>query len=288
MNKVALKFSGHESFNCRQIWLKKGFDFIKNGSNIKSPKAVVELGVGKNMVSSIQHWLFAFGIITEDKNTSKLGEFVFGDSGVDPFLEDPVTLWLLHYYLIKSNYASIYNFFFNVFKNENIEFTMQSLLNALIQKCEVENYNFTTNTLQRDIIVFLRNYLKSEKKEKNLEDEYSGIFISNNIIERVGKTEKDYFRVVINERSEIPSEIVLFLILDIFHDYDSISFYEVLNYKNSVGNCFLMNEDGLYQKIIAIQEMNSNIVFKEDAGIKEIQIKNKIDKWEILREYYAK
>lgn len=283
-----LKFSGHESFNCRQIWLKKGLDFLKNGGNFNNPEAVVELGVGKNMVTSIQYWLQAFGIIQGDKTPSQFGEFIFGENGIDSFLENPATLWLLHYRIIKSNYASIYNYFFNAFKNENIEFSTQSLLTALNQKCELENYNSTEKTLQRDITVFLKNYLKSNKKEKNLDDEYSGIFISNNIIERIGKTEKDNYRVVINERLEIPIEIVLFLILDLFPDSDSISFYDVLNKKNSIGNCFLINEDGFYQKILAIQNIYSNIIFKEDAGIKEIQIKNKIDKWEILREYYAK
>ena len=283
-----LKFSGHESFNCRQIWLKKGFDFIKEGGKFNAPDAVIKLGVGKNMVSSIQHWLLAFGIIQGDKKTTNFSELILGDNGFDPFLENPATLWLLHYRLVSTNYASIYNYFFNEFKNENIEFTTNSLLTSLIQKCELENYNLTNNTLQRDINVFLRNYLKSEKNEKNLEDEYSGIFISNNMIEKVNKAGNDNFRVIINERTEIPIEIVLFLILDIFHDYDSISFYDILNNKNSVGNCFLINEDGFYQKILAIQDKYPNIVFKEDSGIKEIQIKSKIDKWEILREYYAK
>ena len=24
-------FSGHDSFHCRQLWLKKGFDYVKEG-----------------------------------------------------------------------------------------------------------------------------------------------------------------------------------------------------------------------------------------------------------------
>ena len=42
-------FSGHESFPCKSLWLKKGYDFIVHGNNFSSPDAVIQLGVGKNM-----------------------------------------------------------------------------------------------------------------------------------------------------------------------------------------------------------------------------------------------
>lgn len=59
---MALKytFSGHESFPCKSLWLKKGFDFCQQGGSFSSPQAVVSLGVGKNMVTSINYWMKAF------------------------------------------------------------------------------------------------------------------------------------------------------------------------------------------------------------------------------------
>ena len=54
-------FSGHESFHCRSLWLKKGYDFLNNGYAFNSPDAVVHLGVGKNMVAAIRFWMKAFG-----------------------------------------------------------------------------------------------------------------------------------------------------------------------------------------------------------------------------------
>lgn len=56
-------FSGHDSFQCRQLWLKKGYDYVQEGKNFNDEDAVVQLGVGKNMVSSIRFWLKAFNII---------------------------------------------------------------------------------------------------------------------------------------------------------------------------------------------------------------------------------
>ncbi len=54
-------FSGHESFPCKTLWLKKRYDFVVQGMDFNKPEAVVHLGVGKNMVASIRFWLKAFG-----------------------------------------------------------------------------------------------------------------------------------------------------------------------------------------------------------------------------------
>lgn len=43
-------FSGHDSFHCRQFWLKKGHDFVREGRSFNDEDAVVRLGVVKNMV----------------------------------------------------------------------------------------------------------------------------------------------------------------------------------------------------------------------------------------------
>lgn len=50
-------FSGHETFQCRHLWLKKGYDFVKSGKAFSDEDAVVELGVGKNMVTAIRYWM---------------------------------------------------------------------------------------------------------------------------------------------------------------------------------------------------------------------------------------
>ena len=49
-NMSKYTFSGHESFPCKTLWLKKGYDFVKEEKDFNAPEAVVDLGVGKNMV----------------------------------------------------------------------------------------------------------------------------------------------------------------------------------------------------------------------------------------------
>ena len=101
-------FSGHESFPCRSLWLKKGFDYLSEDGNFNAPDAVVRLGVGKNMVAAIRFWLKAFGISKNDETTA-LGEYLFHrKDGKDRYLEDLATLWLLHYKLASSGEAALY------------------------------------------------------------------------------------------------------------------------------------------------------------------------------------
>ena len=125
---MALKyiFSGHESFQCRQLWLKKGYDFVLNNKNFNDEDAVVHLGVGKNMVSSIRFWMKAFNVLTLDDKLTDFGKNLLDDNGYDPFLEDEASLWLLHYQLVKTGLASSYSILFNEFRREKIEFTKEN------------------------------------------------------------------------------------------------------------------------------------------------------------------
>ncbi len=93
-----LSFSGHESFQCRSLWLKKGYDFVNNGHSFTNEDAVVELGVGKNMVNAIRFWMKAFGLTYENDKPTPLANKLLNDvDGWDPYLEDEDSLWLLHY-----------------------------------------------------------------------------------------------------------------------------------------------------------------------------------------------
>ena len=81
-------FSGHETFQCRHLWLKKGYDFVKGKSSFNDEDAVVKLGVGKNMVASIRFWLKAFNIIDAKDALTQFAIKLLDDNGWDPFLED--------------------------------------------------------------------------------------------------------------------------------------------------------------------------------------------------------
>lgn len=291
--KETLKFSGHETFHCRHFWLKKGYDFSIKNNSFSNPNAVVKLGVGKNMVASIKHWLKAFGISNEEGKLSEISHVIFDTNlGLDPFLEYDGTLWLLHYQLLKTEIASIYPLVFKDFRKSKInsQFTTIQLLKHLSKV----SGGASEKTLENDIKVFLKTYYRSQNTSvKNLEDELSSIFIDLNLIDSL---DKDTYQLKITEREEIPTAIFLYAILDTFTNevtsFDAVQEEvadEVISFdaiQEKVADLFACNAEGLELQIAAICDAYPFAVYKEDAGRKALTIKGTQHKLQILKDYY--
>lgn len=152
-------FSGHESFPCKTLWLKKGYDFVVQGNKFSDPDAVIKLGVGKNMVASIRYWLRVFGICDGDQPTG-LGNYLFDENnGKDKYMEDLATLWLLHFNLVFSQEATLYNMFFCGLQRERTKFEREQII-AYVRLKLIEagkQSAFNENTIRKDVGVLLQN-----------------------------------------------------------------------------------------------------------------------------------
>lgn len=280
-------FSGHDSFHCRQLWLKKGYDFVKEEHSFTSEDAVVKLGVGKNMVSAIRYWLKAFNVVDNKENLTEFGIKLFDtENGYDPFLEDEASLWLLHYQLVKTGLASIYNIIFNEFRKEKILFKDEVFLNYLkrIQETKPELI-FNENTLLKDFMVFVNTY-KIEEDDNYIEDSFSGILSEIGLLKTIGKGKDKQYQIENSDRDNLDEAVLLFSILDNSNYGNSISLNSLEYDYNSPGSIFALNRSGLTNKITAI--VNENITFTDHAGIKELQFKNKPNSFSILDKYYGK
>ena len=96
-------FSRHETFHLRYGWLKKGYDAIAADPHaFTRDDATVRLGVGKNMVRSMRFWGLAAKVYEADRSRAvrpaAMGRALLdGNAGMDPYLERPETLWVLHW-----------------------------------------------------------------------------------------------------------------------------------------------------------------------------------------------
>jgi hypothetical protein len=288
MSKLLL--SGHETFHCRTFWLKKGYDFVQHKHKFTEDTAVVELGVGKNMVRAIKYWLTVFNIIDKNEHTTQFGDFVFGKYGVDPYLEETTTLWLLHSQLVTKNNDSLYSLFFNEFRKERTEFTQNKLLRFIQTKCKETNDEISENTINDSISILLKTYLRPGKSTKSIEDDFTSLLIELELIKELdlnNDEEKDrVYRINVSEKTDIPSEIILFSILDNPSYTKSISFRDLVGSKNSIGNIFAISPNGVYKKIEELSKKYPSIVFKDDAGVKELQFKKHFDSWQVLKSLY--
>jgi hypothetical protein len=286
-NNVVTKFvfSGHDSFQCRQLWLKKGYDYVQEGNDFNEHDAVVKLGVGKNMVSSIRFWLKAFNIIDNKDVPTEFGKRLFdSENGYDPFLEDEASLWLLHYQLVKNGYASIYSIIFNEFRKEKLFFNKETFVNYVKRIGGTSPLlSFNEKTVGKDFDVFANLY-KNETEAKNVEDSFSGILSE---IEILKAKDKQYF-IENTERDNLSEVIVLYTILDNPNYGNSISLNSLEFDFNSPGSIFALNRTGLTNKISEIVNGHKEITFTDQAGIKELQFKKKSDAYKILDTYYGK
>jgi len=289
-------FSGHESFICKHFWLKKGYDFIVANGDFKYETAVMDLGVGKNMVNSIDHWMKSYGLLDKSNNITDLAKKIFNTrGGYDSYIESLATIWLLHYSLIKTNRASVYNIFFNDFRKGRADFTKEQFLSFLKRQIEDESKSANDNTINNDISVFIRSYLKPSYKDTKIEieEDFLSLMIDLDLM-RSYKSENaegkivEWYQVENKLQIELPPEIVFFAILDNEKYGKSISFQELLNGYNSPGVIFALNEEGLYKKLeyIVTKYKGQGIILSETAGVRELQIKSTFKKWDILHEHY--
>lgn len=283
------RFSGHETFHCKSFWLKKGYDFSLSNSSFRDLDAVVQLGVGKNMVSSISHWMSAFNIVDDEGSFSQLGSAILDNQGFDPFIEDLGTIWFLHFQLLKKEYASLYPLFFKDFRRTRIsgEFNAAQLADFTINLLKRNGLNISPNTINNDINVLLKNYVRPVKSTIKTQEDDANVLLSElNLVfvtdERASKSADYIFNY--SDQPSLPPLILLAAILEVFKDRSSISINEI---QNEVSDLFLCNREGTELKLQVLAELGL-LIAKSNAGRNEVQFKKRLDTLIILNMYYGK
>jgi hypothetical protein len=288
-----LKFSGHDTFHCRQQWLLKGVELIDNKElkgfhNLED--AILELGVGKNMVQAIQYWIRAFGLIDEEKKLSDIAKIIFSiDGGYDPYLEDEGTLWLLQYLICNVDIASIYRLIFSDYTNERIsnEFDERQIINFIKFKiAESSSRETSENTLNSDFKVFIQSYFSGVRTLKSLEDDFNSPLIELNLISSISR-ENGIITYKVNKenRVDFPLEIFGYCLFDLYGNNSAIQFKDI---RKTLGAYFVISNEGLEIIIEKLCSKYSQFIFNDDAGIRQIQIKANEEgfQFELLQNYY--
>lgn len=278
-------FSGHESFPCKALWLKKGYDFIVQGKDFNSPDAVVDLGVGKNMVASIRYWLRVFGICDANKPTW-LGNYLFSENnGKDKYIEDLATLWLLHFNLVFLKEASLYNMFFCGLQRERSKFEREQVVTyAKLKLVEAgKQYVFNENTMRKDVAVLLQNYSLPRKPQSN--EDFSSLLIDLDLIRQSSEGKGYYFNT--DGKRKVTKEIFLYGLLKLKEKEgdNTISFDTI---QERIGLLFCMQD---FETIEMLKQLTSDygqhIAYSDVAGIKQVQFTMDLDVKQVLNDYYG-
>ena len=163
-----MRFGGHQTFFVREGWLAKGLALLReDASAFDDPYVADQLGVGRNMAKSIEHWLLATGLAEKTERrgrgrggeprlkVTELGEVI---AQHDPWFLDPGTWWFLHINLVRTpEHAATWHWFFNHYASSRFD---RATVVAQLELSERMNSRRTPTrkTLERDVSCFLGSY----------------------------------------------------------------------------------------------------------------------------------
>jgi len=286
-----LIFQGHNTFVCKNNWLKKGYDFLLAGCGFNDADAVVRLGVGKNMVEAIRYWLRAFGLTNEADTLQPIAHELLANDGLDPYLEDSATLWYLHYCLVRTGRASLYHFVFNEMRREGFSFTRAQLAQFVTRRAvELGAQTPNENTLDSDLTMFVRSYAPPgrEQARPDVEEESTGLLQDLGLL-TLNRADGLRYHIENLDRPELPWPVALRVILENPAYGDAISFTDLSVAPDSPGLVFALSEKGLFQKIEEMtQQLPTAIVYSTTAGNRVLTLKrDRLDLAAIWQQYYG-
>lgn len=277
-------FSGHESFPCKTLWLKKGYDFVVHDKDFNNPEAVIDLGVGKNMVASIRYWLKVFGLCQNDQPTW-LGNYLFNDEdGRDPYMEDLATLWILHFHLVFNQDATLYNLFFCGYQKGHTQFEREQIVTYVkLNMIEANKQTvFNENTVKKDVSVLIQNYALPRKYQSY--EDFSSLLIDLDLIRQ--NTEGKGYYVNIDGKRKVAKEIFMYALLVLKEqEGDNTISYDTVQDKVGLTFCMQDYETIEMLKLLA-NEYSDYMSYNDNAGIRMIQFTQNLGKEQVLNDYY--
>ncbi len=298
------RFSGHQTFTFRYGWLEKGVNSAADDPAILSAEdAIVQLGVGKNMVESIRHWCLTTQMLVEqsvggdDKKriltASLLAKRLLlkgKNNPWDPFLENDASLWLIHWLLV-SNPAigTSWQLAFGHFHRP--DFSKRELVDFVKAHAEKNSVRVNESSLNRDIDCLLRTYLpvRNGTRAQVAEETFDCPLQELGLIQ--ASPDGEFFRFAIGPKSSLPAHVFVFALDGFFNrtkaDRNTLSVQECLYGVQSPGQAFKLDENSLVDYVESIEEITHGaITLDETAGLKQIYRRSRIDPLEVLHSFY--
>jgi hypothetical protein len=298
------QFSGHETFPMRHGWLKKAYDAVANYEKVSDKRAVFTedeaiacFGVGKNMVSAIRHWSASVDIIADSASqvgldVTPFGRLLLSNTGLDPYLEHPASLWMIHWKLAGRPKLTTWYWVFNHYSSDT--FDRDHLVTGLERLAKDRKWvRVAPATIKRDVECFVRTYAaKPITSNGAYEDSLESPLTELGLIKPIGK--RDGFRLVRGQKATLSAGVFLFALIDFWNlnpTLSTTSFEAIAHEPGSPGKVFLLEENDLISRLQEIEDISQGAYrWSETAGLKQIIRKKELDidtRYKIYAENYA-
>ena len=155
-------YSGHESFPCRYGWLPKLYEAVAVDPDVFSSdeRAILALGLGKNMVKAIRFWGQVFGLLEVERGTARNTEFarrmLDPETGLDPYLEDMGSLWRLHWSV--TAHAGLGAWVATFLELQDTQIARERLIDLVRSRAATGRRSITDRTATAHVGMLLRTY----------------------------------------------------------------------------------------------------------------------------------
>ena len=293
-----LKLSGHETFPLRYGWLKKAFDAVAQEERAEGERsvfhaddAIARFGVGRNMVGSMRHWAAAAGVIADDgRSTTPLGRFLFGEGGLDPYMEDPVTAWLVHWTLCSNPRNTTWFWAFGHYPAPT--FDRDAMVRGIERLArEHPRSRASVSTIKSDVACFVRTYVgQPPSAKRGHEDSLESPLTELGLIRSTGK--RDGFRFVRGRKPTLGAGMVAYAVHEFWSGRSAVrpvstartlSFEALAHEPGSPGRIFVLDENTLADLLLVIDEVSHGTYrWSETAGLKQLIREREIQSEEAL------
>ncbi|OEE08915.1 hypothetical protein OC5_01135 [Vibrio cyclitrophicus ZF264] len=255
---------------------------------------MISMGIGKNMVLSVRHWIKTLNLVQpsqckdKDFELTQLAEQLFvneGDSrAYDEFIDNIGTVWLLHWLTqtistenAELNTARWFFNYFNGVRSDKLQLAKDITLSLANHPKEL-----TEATLKKDIDCFFQTYATKYTVNKKLnEDSFTSPFTELGLLVQLDS--KTYLAELSNRKS-LPDEIFTFALVDYIHkkqldnagnlinNENTFSFDSLLNGIGSPGRVFRLTSNGLSEKLDAAERVTEGkLAWTDTQGLRQLQ-----------------
>jgi hypothetical protein len=267
-------FSGHESFACRYGWLPKLYEAVTADPAVFSSdeRAILTLGLGRNMVKSLRFWGEAFGLTrqsgSEVRPTAFADKLLDRRSGVDPFLEMPGSLWRLHWMVTTHGGLGAWAATFLDMHEQDI--ARDRLLSAVMRKAETVRGPITAQTAGVHVDMLTRTYAVAAEGDTSAEDSLGSPFQELGLMRMVEPAGIRTVRLVRGRKPSLDIGALAFAL----HDFWSgtapasrtMSMRSMMLSHAAPGATLLLDETGLHERLDALCATSKALTLRPDGA----------------------
>jgi len=278
-------FARHETFHPRFGWLRKAVEHATNDPTVFGREdAPVTLGVGKNMVIAMRYWGLAFKVLQTAPNPERprvplyeptaFGRSLLGDQGWDPWLEDPGSLWLLHWALLQPTCtAPVWWVAFHDFSPQ--QFVESQLTTQVLELAAAAGWNSVLPaSVRKDVDCLLRTYTMRQHGRSGLDDLLDCPFRELGLLEVAPGG--GAYRFVEGAKPTLPDEIIAYAALRYAaaagDGARSMSIARLCHDPGGPGGAFRLPERALHDALRRIAEAVDALKVTEPGGLRQLLI----------------